>query len=101
MKKAVNVKVTVCVYHVTYTFRVNLHSDQCQGILCAKQTRYQASMDKCLSVCLRTKWLWVRRVSLQSLKCKSDLKFEKHEYSFYSIKSLLTHFSPVSHFYTP
>ena len=31
MKKAVNVKVTVCFYHVTYTFRVNLHSDQAEA----------------------------------------------------------------------
>ena len=73
----------VCYYHVTYEFQDDstLYSlSKCQGMPCSRQVLYlkfkwqqqdsnpqtlnhlakQASLAICLSVPLRTKWLWVR-----------------------------------------
>ena len=53
------------------SFRVNPHYSlpECQGTPCSKQAPYLKfySLAKWLSICLRTKWLWVR-ISLLLLK---------------------------------
>ena len=62
---------TVMLYcHVTYEFQIEstLYSfPECQGAHCSKH-----ASAKWLSVCLRTKWLWVR-IALLSLKVANVL----------------------------
>ena len=88
-----NLYLTVCSYHVTYTFQSESTLFSCLNVkeLLARNRRDIWSLSDCkwLSVRLQTKWLWVR-VPLQSLRLYIPPWFEGKKKRSASSKFLQT-----------